>query len=386
MKNQSYLLVLLFAIFIFSCKKTSISDSGSTVPRCVGGASETELYIDGPNEICIAESKTYSIGGGFSLDGGGFVNWSVDQPGVATLVTSGASVTVTRIASGPFKLKAYVWSGALCSVPMWLTDKTINECQTIVSGGIYSLVSALDSNYEIGVYEPTFSRLTVKGPVQLQKNDAEFGFYYGWRFEGSGEDYTVKCYNSNQGLNPVGSSGLEISYTSIPTWKIKPTGDGYFYIEDPVSGNRVSIPASGATTGTLLQRSAPGTGLNQKWKLVPILRVNDPYSRETMTIASYDYSGDIVFTNQTTSEQTTVSNVLPNTFRTIYLKTTNRYTVTFTNGPGVTQVYASLVNPHGSRNWWSNISPFTTDYTNIWTEGGPYVLRVSPISYVTWAD
>jgi hypothetical protein len=258
--------------------------------------------------------------------------------------------------------------------------------QSIVSGGIYSVVSALDSTYEIGAHELTFSRLTAKGPIQLQRNDTAYGFYYGWQFNGSGENYTIKFYNQNYGLSPLGSSGLQLSYNSTTTWKVKPSGDGYFYIEEAVSGQRFTIPGSGATTGTDVQLATPASGLNQKWKLVPILRVDDPYARETMTIASYGYSGDVVFTNQTTSEQTTVSNILPGTFKTIYLKTTNPYTITFTNGSGVTQAYASLDNPHGRRNWAWNSSTYTTDNSNIWTYGGPYVLRISTFGEPPWDE
>ncbi|WP_300596718.1 RICIN domain-containing protein [Niabella sp.] len=248
----------------------------------------------------------------------------------------------------------------------------------IVSGGVYHIVSALDSNYEIGVDTTSYSPVyPVDGLLQLVNNDSISRFYYAWTLSGSSISYTMNFYNLEYAMaNISGTLRLKYYSSSAPVWKFIPTDDGYYRIENS-AGSILTIPGSSPGTGTQLQLSSTLGGLNQKWRLIPILRVSDPAARETMTIVSDGFTGDVVLTNQTTLAQTTISNIVPGTSRTFYVNTTYQYTFSISKSSGSSTTYVSMRNLGGIRNWSFSGSSYTTDNYNTWTYGGPYVLKLS---------
>ncbi|MCF3111542.1 RICIN domain-containing protein [Niabella sp. CC-SYL272] len=391
MKNLTLSLLALTAVFSISCSKSSFSDKPAT-PRCAGeGPSVTEQFdITGPDQVCAGTPESYVIKGtsagspGGAFPSYGYVTWSVDDTSKASIQVFGAnsdSAVVTRKAPGNFNVKAFILITLCEGGSGQLPNKNVGDCvapPSIISGGVYHIVSVLDSNYEIGVDTSSYSPLyPVNGLLQLVNNDSLTRFYYAWTLNGSSGDYAMNFYNLDYAMANI-SSTLRLNYysSSAPVWKLVPTNDGYYRIEDS-GGNILTIPGSSPGAGTQLQLSGTSGGLNQKWKLIPILRVSDPAPRETMTVVSNGFTGDIVLTNQTTSAQTTISNIVPGTSRTFYINTTSQYTIGVTNNSGTSTIYVSMKNYGGTRNWSFSGSSYTTGNYNAWTYGGPYVLRLS---------
>ena len=270
---------------------------------------------------------------------------------------------------------------------------------SITSGEVYNIVSALDENYKLGVYSHTYSPLSPNGGNSvltyntLTSTGYYAGYYHSWTLTGSDNNYSIKFYNSDYGLKVSGSNTpvLSNNYNDGLTWNFTSTGDGYYTIGDPGSGLKLTAPSG--TAGNQLQLATSSNGLNQKWKIVPVFPVNDSAKYVTMTIIPDGFTGDIVFTNNTTLEQYTVSNIVPGVPQTIFIKTPNTsyhtYKATFTNSSQTSTTYVSLHNRGGGANLYFTGLQYTTNASNgypqdyvLWTKGGPYVLKISKNGFI----
>ncbi len=267
---------------------------------------------------------------------------------------------------------------------------------SITSDEVYDIVSALDENYKLGMYSHTYSPLSPNGGNAvltyntLTSTGYYAGYYHRWTLTGSGNNYTIKFYNSNYPLKVSGSNTpvLSNNYNDGLTWNFTSTGDGYYTIGDPGTGLKLTAPAS-ATAGTQLQLATASNGLNQKWKLVPVFPANDSAKYVTMTIVPDGFTGDIVFTNNTTLEQYTVSNIVPSVPQTIHIKTPptsyHWFKATFTNSSQISGTFVPLHNRGGNRFLYFTGLQYTTNdsqHYNLWTMGGPYILKISNNGFI----
>ncbi|MGH0945303.1 RICIN domain-containing protein, partial [Bacillus mycoides] len=151
-----------------------------------------------------------------------------------------------------------------------LTPTTTPPITGTVPDGIYQIVTALNNS---SVVEPWYGNIyPIYNHIQISENVNANLQKWKFVYNASKKAYQIKFISEDYVLTRMGSGHVTFKRISLDNdndqyWKIRDTGDGYFYIMNLDINKALDVIGSNTSNGTHVEMWNFNAGTNQKFRL-----------------------------------------------------------------------------------------------------------------------